>query len=165
MASRCGAIRGACASTVRSALATRKPRARSIASTCVTNSALGALPARVGVAEVLADVPEPGGAQQRIAQRVQQHVAVGMRHDAVAVGNAHAAEHDEVPGPEGVYVRTEADAHVPAVPPKLAAPRLQDRGGQAELGGVGDLEVGRRLPAMSSGRSPSHSSACASSLG
>ena len=96
-----------------SAFVTVRPRARSIASTCRTNTALSASRQCGSLSlKVLADVAEPGGAEQRIAQRVQQHIAVGVRHHAVRVGHAHAAEHDEVPRSEGVHVRTETDAHV-----------------------------------------------------
>ena len=43
------------------------------------------------IREMLADVPKAGGAEQRIAQRMQRHIAVGMCDDAVRMRHAHAS--------------------------------------------------------------------------
>ncbi len=56
-------------------------------------AAVGALEARIGVGEVPADVAGRDGAEQRVAQCVQRHVAVRMRDEPVRVRDAHAAEH------------------------------------------------------------------------
>ncbi|MCY1447631.1 hypothetical protein D9M71_642610 [compost metagenome] len=60
---------------------------------------------------MLADIAQRGRAQQRIAQRVQQHVAVGMGDQPELVGNAHAAQGDEIALAEAVYVVTVANSH------------------------------------------------------
>ena len=59
----------------------------------------------------MADVAQPGGAEERIAQGMDEHVAVGMGREAVAVGDLHAAQDQPAAGGEGVDVETVADAH------------------------------------------------------
>ena len=66
--------------------------------------AVGAAPLRISVRKMLADVAQARGAQQRIAQGMQDHVPVRVRAHAVRVRDAHAPEHDEVTGPKGVDV-------------------------------------------------------------
>jgi hypothetical protein len=56
--------------------------------------------------------PSASAPEQRVAQRVDRHVAVGMRLHAALEGNAHAAEHEMVALAEGVHVETAADAQV-----------------------------------------------------
>jgi hypothetical protein len=51
-------------------------------------------PALVGVREVLADVPEAGGAQQRVDDGVGQDVGVGVPGEATLGRHAHATEHE-----------------------------------------------------------------------
>ncbi len=75
-------------------------------------AAVGTLPARIGGRKVLANIAQCQRAQQRIAERVQQHVAIGMREQTMIMGHAHTAEHHMVAGPEGVNVIADADAHV-----------------------------------------------------
>ena len=41
-------------------------------------AAVGALPARIGVREVRAEVAQRERAEERVADRVQQHVGIGM---------------------------------------------------------------------------------------
>jgi hypothetical protein len=53
---------------------------------------------------MLPDVPQPRGPEQRIDQSVQQHIAVGMSNDAVAVRYAYPAEHDRIAGSECMHV-------------------------------------------------------------
>ena len=61
-------------------------------------------PAWVGIAEMLTDIAEASRTEQRITQRVQHDVAVGMRHHAARMGNAHSSQHEEVTGSESVDV-------------------------------------------------------------
>ena len=70
------------------------------------DAAVRASPPGVGVPEVLTDVAQAGCAQQRIAQRMQHHVAVRMRQDSARVGNADASQHDEVAGTKRVHVES-----------------------------------------------------------
>ena len=72
---------------------------------------VGALEPRVGVREVLADVAQRRRAEQRIGQGVQQHVAVGVGDQPMFVGNAHAAEGDEVALAEAMHVVAMANSH------------------------------------------------------
>src|SRR5262249_46997694 len=44
------------------------------------HQAVRALPLRIGVREVCADVAESRGAKQRVAERVSEHVSIGMTH-------------------------------------------------------------------------------------
>ena len=71
---------------------------------------VGALVLHVGVGEVMADVAERGGAEQRVGDRVAERVGVGVAGQAVRVRDLDAAE-DELPaGDERVRVPALADA-------------------------------------------------------
>ena len=72
----------------------------------------GALPARVRVGEVLADVAGADGAEQRVGERVQGHVGIGVALQGVGVGNPDAAQPDVVAGNEPVHVEALSGAHV-----------------------------------------------------
>ena len=73
--------------------------------------AADAAPALVARREMAADVAERECAEYRIAERVDQHVAIGMGNQSVRMRNADAAEYDMVAGPEGVDVESLAYAH------------------------------------------------------
>ena len=45
-----------------------------------------------------ADIAEPGGAQQRVADGVRQRVAVGMAHRAAVEGHFDPAQHQFAAG-------------------------------------------------------------------
>ena len=57
---------------------------------------VGALELRVGNGEMLADIAQCHRTEQRIAERMQQYVAIGMRQQSEPVRNPHAAERDEI---------------------------------------------------------------------
>jgi len=59
----------------------------------------------------MADVAERERAQQRVTQRVDHHVTVGMRDESLHVRDAHASQRDVVAGSECVDVDALADAH------------------------------------------------------
>ena len=59
----------------------------------------------------MADVPQCGGTQQGVGQRMKHHVAIGVCLDAVGVGNAHAAQHDVIPRAEAMDVEALPDTH------------------------------------------------------
>jgi len=84
-------------------------------------AAVGALEARVGVGKVLADIAQGQRTEQRIGERMQQHVAVGMGDQPELVGNAHAAQGDEIALAEAVYVVAMADTHKEQRPEKVRA--------------------------------------------
>ncbi len=59
---------------------------------------VGVTPALVGVGEVLADVAQPGGAEQRVGDGVGEHVGVRVSLQAELVGDLHPADHEPAPG-------------------------------------------------------------------
>ena len=58
------------------------------------------------------DIAQPGAPQQRIADRVQQHVPVRVRTKAPVEGNPAAADAEMVARLEGMHVEAVADANV-----------------------------------------------------
>jgi len=74
-------------------------------------AAVGALELRVSVREMLADISQRRGTEQRVAQGMQQHVTVGMGEQPEPVWNPHAAKRDVVAFAEAVHVVTVADTH------------------------------------------------------
>src|SRR5690606_11369774 len=76
------------------------------------HAAVGILPARVAGRKVGADVAQRECAQHRVAQGVDDHVAVGMGQYAAVVGNADATEYDMVALAEGMDVVTLTDTDV-----------------------------------------------------
>ncbi|MCY1284810.1 hypothetical protein D9M70_337280 [compost metagenome] len=91
---------------------------------------------------MLADVAQRGGAEQRIGQRVQQHVAVGMGDQAELVGDSHAAEGDEIALAETVHVVAVADTHDGNTLPKSG----RDSNRKVPAGAGHGLPGGRRRP-------------------
>jgi hypothetical protein len=59
---------------------------------------------------MLADVAQPGRAQQGIGDGVQQHVGIGMAEQAEGMGDGHAADDEFAAGNESVDVIALADA-------------------------------------------------------
>jgi hypothetical protein len=74
-------------------------------------TAVGTFEGRIGVGEVLADITQRAGAEQRIAQGMQQHVAIGVGHQAEPVRDAHTAESDEIALAEAMNVVAVTDTH------------------------------------------------------
>ena len=75
------------------------------------STAIGTLEGGVGIGEMPADIAERRGAEQRITERMQQHIAVGVGQQARLVGNLHAAEGDERPLAETVNIVAVANTH------------------------------------------------------
>src|SRR5581483_7152988 len=73
--------------------------------------AISALPAWIGVFEVLTDIAKAGGAQQRVAERVEHHVAIRVCHDAACMRYAHTAEHDELARTKRMDINALPDSH------------------------------------------------------
>src|SRR5262249_28219565 len=74
-------------------------------------AAVDAIVARVAVRKVTTDVAQTGGTEKRIAQRMDQNIAVRVRDDAAIMRNSHAAEHDVVAGHEAMCVVAVSDQH------------------------------------------------------
>ncbi len=72
--------------SVQSTLTTRRPCSATLATTRREQlHRVGVAPALVGVGEVLADVSEAGGAEQRVDHRVGEHVRVGVAVETLLV--------------------------------------------------------------------------------
>ena len=63
------------------------------------------------VREVAADIAQSRRPQQRIAERVEQHVAIGVSDQTASVRDAHTAQGDELTRTKGVNVEPVTDAH------------------------------------------------------
>ena len=72
---------------------------------------VGVAPQLVGVGEVLADVAEPGRAEQRVDDRVGQHVGVRVPRETSLAGDLDAAEDQRPAVGEAVGVDADAAAH------------------------------------------------------
>ncbi len=69
--------------------------------------------ATVGVVvgrEERADVPEPGGSQQGVGERMRDHVTVGVADEPARMVEGDAAEHKRHSLPEGVCIDSDPDA-------------------------------------------------------
>ena len=122
--------------------------------------AVGAAPLRIIVTKMLADVPETGGAQQRIAQRMQDHIAVGVRDDSAAVA-AHAPRRASRSRRRQRHdVDTGSDSHgLLRAGARQAAPRRRRRSSRLVT------LMFAAEPSTRSARAPVHSSAWDSSVG
>ena len=94
--------------------------------------AVGALPLRIGIGKVAADVAEAGGAENRVGGRVAGDVAVGVAERARVERDRHAAD-DRAAGPrrdgaDRSRCRRAADAGAPrARTAHAAGARSRDR--------------------------------------
>ena len=73
------------------------------------NAAPGALPARVGVGEEMADIRLAQRAEDRIANRVHQHVGIRMPVQTLRVRNLHAAQDQFSPLDQGMHIIADAN--------------------------------------------------------
>src|SRR5262245_24630946 len=105
------------------------------------------------------DVAQARGAEQRIAERMQQHIAVGMREDAVGMRNLLSAKRDVIAVGEAVHVVTLSDAQRCHVP--LRDCRIRSARARSSTTVILMLSAS---PATSRGCSPSASIACDSSV-
>ena len=81
----------------------------------------------VGVGKVLADVAHRGGAEQRVDDRVGEHVGVGVAVEAELVRDGDPAEDERAPGHEPVRVPADArDARHP-IGSRRRSRRVEDR--------------------------------------
>src|SRR4029077_15573726 len=72
---------------------------------------VGVFPLRVGRRKQRSNVGTGDGAEQRVGDRVQQDVAVGMAAEAFVVRQSYATALERYSGLEFVRVPTVADAH------------------------------------------------------
>ena len=68
----------------------------------------GIFPTRIFVREVRADVPKSGGAQQRVANRVRQDIAIGMADRAFVERYFDASDHELAVCREPVQIVTDS---------------------------------------------------------
>ena len=112
IAGTCGASFGACAISVASRLPIRHPAVEAATPRLAQqHPAVGALPSRIRVGEVRAEVAQRQRAEDRVADRVEQHVGVGMSVEAAIERNRDAAQDEPAPCDERVHVEAVADAH------------------------------------------------------
>jgi hypothetical protein len=80
--------------------------------------------------------PSASAPEDRVAQRVDGDVSIGMGDDAALEGNAHAAQHEVVALAEGVHVEAVADPHhlFPSI-------RLRIDSASTISAGRGDLDI------------------------
>ena len=78
--------------------------------------AVRALVARVGVREVPPDVAERECAEQRIHDRVREHIRIRVAVQSELERNIHAADDAPPSGNEPVYVITVSDPHISSPP-------------------------------------------------
>ena len=104
-----------------------------------------ALPLRIGRREVLADVALGEGAIERVGERVERDVGVGMAAEPRDVGDANAAEPHGVAGREGVDVEALADPRLARVSPetRLGCDQILHCR-HLEVGGVAFEHISRR---------------------
>ena len=84
---------------------------------------IGILPARVGIGKARAEIPERRGAEQRIGERVREHVAVGVAERTALERDANAAEDERAPLDEPMRVEAVTDAHHPTLASSAARSR------------------------------------------
>ena len=75
-------------------------------------AAVRVLVSSVRVGEMRTDVAGAQRAKNRIADRVQQHIGVGMTVESALMGNSHASQHEAAACDERVYVEPVADARL-----------------------------------------------------
>src|SRR5690606_16665089 len=60
---------------------------------------------------MFANITQPGGAKQRIAKGVNQHIAIRMSHQAFLMGNIDAADDNGVAFPKSMNVIAVTNSH------------------------------------------------------
>ena len=139
--SRCGASTGSWAITVTSRLTSAYPAAsHEPADLLEEDPARDAAPPRVAAREVAAHVALPRRPEERVADRVQDAVAVGVALEAAAVGHLDPAEEERAPGHQAVGVEAVADAQRRS----CADEPREDALGPGEVLRRRDLAVARR---------------------
>lgn len=69
-------------------------------------AAIGAFKRRIGIGEQLADIAQRRGTKQRVGQRMQRDVAVGVGQQPFFIRNAYPANDDWAFTAKSVYVKT-----------------------------------------------------------
>ena len=110
MASRYGAIFGASAMTTASTFPTQSAPPRRVADAGEQLAAVRPLQRRVRVREKLADGGEPGGAEDRVGDRVQEGVSVRVSLQSRRVWDLDPSETQGAPRRERVRVEADSDA-------------------------------------------------------
>ncbi len=121
----CGASFGRSRITVTSAFETDQPSAAAIATPASEQVETGSvLPRGIGVRKMLADIPGPGRAEDRVHERVAHHVAIRMTVGPPVERHHHASEHQRASLDQPMQVVSGADR---AIPTGSARARPPDR--------------------------------------
>jgi hypothetical protein len=105
-------------------------------------AAVGVLPPRVVGREMVAEVAQCERAQNRIGERVQQHVRVGMTLQAAPVRNRDAADDERAPFDQCMDVEAVANTNIHLASFVFVLER-DDRGGEREIRRIRDLDIRR----------------------
>ena len=112
MAGTCGSSFGRSAMTTASTFATAYPAARTICDGALEQrDAVRALPFRIGIGKMLADIARRGRAENRIGHRVAQHVGIRMAGEPGLVRNLHAANDERPARLQAVQIVAGTDSH------------------------------------------------------
>src|SRR5262249_14195504 len=74
--------------------------------------AVGLAPSRIGIRKLLADRSFPGGAEQRIGQRVEQGITVGVAAQTQRVSQSDAAQPQDARRSERMSIEAQADTEM-----------------------------------------------------
>src|ERR1051326_411948 len=96
--------------------------------------AVAALPARIGIREMHADVAQCSGAQQGIRDRMRENIGVGVALQSEVTGNRDAAENQGSAGRDAMYIPALTHSNLTHRPgqvrrPVLLSPRSGSGGG------------------------------------
>ena len=128
MASRCGPIFGRSRITTTSTFSTASPRPRTSADALPQQRhARRALPSRIGIRIVLADVAGPRRAEDRVGHGMTDDVGIGVSERPAFRRHGHAAEHERPALDQPVQIVADAHASCGARR-RLARGRARGRG-------------------------------------
>ncbi len=82
---------------------------------CEQELAIGTLPCRVGIREVLADITQGSCTEQGIAHGMQEHIRIGMAQSTGRMGDTNASEPELTTFDKTVDIKAEADPDHPSV--------------------------------------------------
>ena len=97
-------------------------------STAQQHAAVGTLVARVGVRKVAANIAQRDGAEQRVGNRVQQRIGIGMTEQPGWVRDFHAAKYQLAAFNQPMHVVALTDSKTHFRPLKIIAAKARSAG-------------------------------------
>ena len=92
------------------------------------HAAVGAFVTRVGIGKMAADIAERHRTEQRIGNRMQQRIGVGMTEQAGGVGNLDPAENQLAAFDQFMHVVTLPDPKIHLRPLRIIAAKARSAG-------------------------------------